>query len=164
MAIKVPTSGPFAYIAHHYNNTTLHRTDAQIEKEKTLGVGPLSMPYNRWLMFPAAFIFQAICGSLYAWSVFNDPIDKELYGYKMVNGKQVANQHNASVTFYIAVGFFGLSAAINGPWLERVGPRKASLIGTTLFLIGNMVATIGIHFKVHNAAYTYTKRYVSLFP
>ncbi|KAG0044356.1 hypothetical protein BGZ89_006081 [Linnemannia elongata] len=154
MAIKVPTSGPLAYIAHHYNNTTLHRTDAQIQKEKTIGLGPLSMPYNRWLMFPAAFIFQAICGSLYAWSVFNDPIDKELYGFTInAKGKQVANEHNASVTFYIAVGFFGLSAAINGPWLERVGPRKAALVGTTLFLIGNMVATIGIHFKLIGLIY-----------
>ncbi|KAG0050695.1 hypothetical protein BGZ90_006979 [Linnemannia elongata] len=154
MVIKVPTSGPLAYIAHHYNNTTLHRTDAQIQKEKTIGLGPLSMPYNRWLMFPAAFIFQAICGSLYAWSVFNDPIDKELYGFTInAKGKQVANEHNASVTFYIAVGFFGLSAAINGPWLERVGPRKAALVGTTLFLIGNMIATIGIHFKLIGLIY-----------
>ncbi|KAF9119749.1 hypothetical protein BGW39_011955 [Mortierella sp. 14UC] len=154
MAIKVPTSGPLAVIASHYNRTTLHRTDAQIEKEKTVGFGPLSMPYNRWLMFPAAFIFQAICGSLYAWSVFNDPIDKELYGFTLnAAKKEVANKHNASVTFYIAVGFFGLSAAINGPWLERVGPRKASLVGTTLFLIGNMIATIGIHFKLLGLIY-----------
>ncbi|KAF9081754.1 hypothetical protein BGX23_000478 [Mortierella sp. AD031] len=154
MAIKVPTSGPLAVVAHHYNNTTLHRTEAQIQKERTLGVGPLSMPYNRWLMFPAAFIFQAICGSLYAWSVFNDPIDIELYEYTLnAKGKKIANKHNASVTFYIAVGFFGLSAAINGPWLERVGPRKAALVGSTLFLIGNMIATLGIHFKIIGLIY-----------
>ncbi|KAF9918711.1 hypothetical protein FBU30_011315 [Linnemannia zychae] len=154
MTIKVPTSGPFAYLANHYNNTTLKRTEQQIEKEKVVGVGPFSMPYNRWLMFPAAFIFQAICGSLYAWSVFNDPIDKALYGsVKNAKGVDVALKHNASVTFYIAVGFFGLSAAINGPWLERVGPRLAALVGTFFFFLGNMIATLGIHFKIVGLIY-----------
>ncbi|KAF9093019.1 hypothetical protein BGX27_001681 [Mortierella sp. AM989] len=137
------------FVRNHYSDTKLRRTDEQVKKEETI----LGMRFNRWLMFPAAFIFQAICGSLYAWSVWNDPIDKELYGFTVVNGKQVANKHNATVTFYIAVGFFGLSAALNGPWLERVGPRKASLIGTTLFFIGNMVASLGIHFKLIGLVY-----------
>jgi len=133
------------FIRKHYSDTTLQRSPEQVEREKTLGWGPVSIPYNRWLMFPAAFIFQAICGSLYAWSVFNDPIDKELYGIG-ADGKALT--HKAPITFYLAVGFFGLSAAINGPWLERVGPRKAALVGTTLFFLGNMVASVGIHTKV----------------
>ncbi|KAG0299716.1 hypothetical protein BGZ98_009817 [Dissophora globulifera] len=141
-----PSGGPIGFLRWHYSDTTLRRTPEQVEREKTLGFGPLKMPYNRWLMFPAAFIFQAICGSLYAWSVFNNPIDKELYGLG-ADGKTPAKV-NAPVTFYIAVGCFGLSAAINGPWLERVGPRTASLVGTFLFFLGNMVAAIGIHFKI----------------
>ncbi|KAF9556804.1 hypothetical protein EC968_007934 [Mortierella alpina] len=138
-------------IRKHYSDTKLRRSPEKSEKDKTLGLGPLSMPYNRWLMFPAAFIFQAICGSLYAWSVFNDPIDTELFGKPA--GAKVANQEKAAVTFYLAVGFFGLSAAINGPWLERVGPRKASLVGTFLFFLGNMIAAIGIHFKLIGLVY-----------
>ncbi|KAF9981510.1 hypothetical protein BGZ65_003854 [Modicella reniformis] len=140
-----PETGILGIIKRHYGNTHLRRTPEQIEREKTLGWGPLKFTYNRWLMFPAAFIFQAICGSLYAWSVFNDPIDKELFGLGP-DGKPA--KHRAPVTFYLAVGFFGLSAAINGPWLERVGPRKAALVGTFLFFLGNMIASIGIHFKI----------------
>ncbi|KAK3819686.1 MAG: oxalate/formate antiporter [Benniella sp.] len=133
------------FVRKHYSDTTLKRSQEQVERERTLGWGPVSMPYNRWLMFPAAFIFQAICGSLYAWSVFNDPIDKEIYGIG-ADGKAIT--HKAPITFYLAVGFFGLSAAINGPWLERVGPRKAALVGTTLFFLGNMIASVGIHTKL----------------
>ncbi|KAG0249552.1 hypothetical protein BG011_009196 [Mortierella polycephala] len=126
-----------------------------VEKDKTLGIGPLSMPYNRWLMFPAAFIFQAICGSLYAWSVFNDLIDFEIYGAKPGGDPLMPEpaKRNAPITFYLAVGFFGLSAAINGPWLERVGPRKAALVGTSFFLLGNLVAAAGIHYKIMGLVY-----------
>ncbi|KAF9954011.1 hypothetical protein BGZ70_010688 [Mortierella alpina] len=69
-------------IRQHYSDTTLRRSPEKAEKDKTLGVGPLSMPYNRWLMFPAAFIFQAICGSLYAWSL----IGLIYFGYGVVGG------------------------------------------------------------------------------
>ncbi|GJJ76536.1 MFS transporter, OFA family, oxalate/formate antiporter [Entomortierella parvispora] len=138
--------GVLGFIKNHYNDTRLRRSDAQIEREKRY----LGMPFNRWLMFPAAFLFQAICGSLYAWSVFNDPIDGELYG---LGADKKPKQHNAAVTFYIAIGFFGFSAAVNGPWLERVGPRTAALVGTTLFFIGNMIAAIGIHTKVMGVIY-----------
>ncbi|KAG0235490.1 hypothetical protein BGW41_000735 [Actinomortierella wolfii] len=132
-------------IQNHYNNTKYERSEKQIEQEKYL-IG--RVPFQRWLMFPAAFIFQAICGSLYAWSVWNAPIDSRIYGTKIgPNGKAIALQQRANIAFSIAVGFFGLSAAINGPWLERNGPRKAALIGTTLFLVGNMIAAIGIEFK-----------------
>ncbi|KAG0348400.1 hypothetical protein BG005_011550 [Podila minutissima] len=137
---NAPSNPVLRAIYNHYNDTTARRSPGQIEREERIGFGRLSMPFNRWLLFPAAFIFQAICGSLYAWSVFNDPIDKLIYGK---NAADKALQHNAVISFYIAVGCFGCSAAINGPWLERVGPRKASLVGTTLFFIGNMIAAVG---------------------
>ncbi|KAG0019758.1 hypothetical protein BGZ81_009614 [Podila clonocystis] len=145
-----PSNPVLRAIYNHYNDTTARRTPGQIEREQRIGFGRFSIPFNRWLLFPAAFIFQAICGSLYAWSVFNDPIDKLIYG---TNAADKAVQHNAVISFYIAVGCFGCSAAINGPWLERVGPRKASLVGTTLFFIGNMVAAVGIHFKIIGLIY-----------
>ncbi|KAG0362412.1 hypothetical protein BG005_005678 [Podila minutissima] len=50
--------------------------------------------------------FQAICGSLYAWSVFNDPIDGFIYGTVLnpATNKSAPPVHNAAITFYIAVG------------------------------------------------------------
>ncbi|KAG0239965.1 hypothetical protein BGW41_007360 [Actinomortierella wolfii] len=134
-------------IYHHYSDTDYRRSPQTIEREKYI-IG--SIPFNRWLMFPTAFIFQAICGSLYTWSVFNDPIDAYIYGTSVdpVTGKATPIKHNAPITFYIAVGCFGLSAAVNGPWLERHGPRLAAIIGSTLFFLGNMISAIGIRAKV----------------
>ncbi|KAG0259540.1 hypothetical protein DFQ27_004013 [Actinomortierella ambigua] len=144
------SSKPLKLLHNHYNNVKFNRSERQIEQERYL-IG--KVPFQRWLMFPAAFIFQAICGSLYAWSVWNFPIDKKFYGSKTVNGKEVALEQRANIAFSIAVGFFGLSAAINGPWLERNGPRKAALIGTSIFFIGNMIAAIGIEFNLVGILY-----------
>ncbi|KAF9195381.1 hypothetical protein BGZ50_004757 [Haplosporangium sp. Z 11] len=142
------SSNRFVRLIHqHYSNTVYHRSANTIENEKYL---PFNIPFNRWAMFPTAFIFQAICGSLYAWSVFNDPIDGYIYGVSVdpTTGKSTTLKHNAPVTFYIAVGCFGLSAAINGPWLERNGPKLSAIIGSTVFFLGNMIAAIGIYAKI----------------
>ncbi|KAF9932982.1 hypothetical protein FBU30_006806 [Linnemannia zychae] len=131
----------------HYSDTNYQRSNRTIESEKTIFCG---IPFNRWAMFPTAFIFQAICGSLYAWSVFNDPIDSYIYGqsYNAATNKSTPLVHNAPITFYIAVGCFGVSAAVNGPWLERNGPRLAAILGATVFFLGNMIAAIGIYAKI----------------
>ncbi|KAG0034006.1 hypothetical protein BGZ81_006518 [Podila clonocystis] len=142
------STNPFVRAIHrHYSDTTYNRSPATIEREKYLFA---SVPFNRWAMFPTAFIFQAICGSLYAWSVFNDPIDGYIYGTVLnaATGKSSPTTHNAAVTFYIAVGCFGLSAALNGPWLERHGPKLAAILGATIFFLGNMIAAIGIYTKI----------------
>ncbi|KAF9572111.1 hypothetical protein EC968_010364 [Mortierella alpina] len=147
------SSNPIVRAIHrHYSDTTYERSAQTIEREKYL---VSSIPFNRWAMFPTAFIFQAICGSLYAWSVFNDPIDGYIYGRVLnpATGKSAPPVHNAAITFYIAVGCFGLSAALNGPWLERHGPRLAAFIGSTVFFIGNMVAAIGIYTKIIGLLY-----------
>ncbi|KAG0240032.1 major facilitator superfamily domain-containing protein [Mortierella sp. GBAus27b] len=142
----------FREIHRHYSDTEYRRSERTIQKEKYL---LFNIPFNRWTMFPSAFIFQAICGSLYAWSVFNDPIDGYIYGQvqNRITGKFAPTTHNAAITFYIAVGCFGLSAAINGPWLERNGPKLAAVIGATVFFLGNMIAAIGIYAKIISLLY-----------
>ncbi|KAF9917383.1 hypothetical protein BX616_001197 [Lobosporangium transversale] len=137
----------FRAIYRHYSDTEYYRSPSTLENEKYL---PFKIPFNRWAMFPTAFIFQAICGSLYAWSVFNDPIDSHIYGqvFNAASGKKEPAAHNAAITFYIAVGCFGLSAAINGPWLERNGPKLAATAGASIFFMGNMIAAIGMYTKI----------------
>lgn len=67
--------------------------------------------FNPWILMPAAVIVQFCCGSVYAWSVFNAPIDEAITGD--------AKSSQAPITFYIAVGILGFSAAAMGPWIER---------------------------------------------
>lgn len=53
----------------------------------------------------------------------------------------------APVTFYIAVGMFGISAASMGPWLERHGPKKALFLSSSLFFFGNLLSSLAIYLK-----------------
>jgi len=53
----------------------------------------------------------------------------------------------APITFYIAVGLLGIAAAIMGPWLEREGPRKASILGGFLFCSGNLITALALYLK-----------------
>lgn len=85
-------------------------------------------------------------GSLYAWSGFNTAIERYLYDPPIVNGTLV-DLNIAPVTFYIAVAFLGLTAAILGPWLERNGPLKGVLLGATLFTLGNLGTALGVYLK-----------------
>lgn len=89
---------------------------------------------------PAAFIVQFCCGSVYAWSVFNSPIDEAIAGS--------AESSQAPVTFYIAIGMLGFSGALMGPWLERNGPRKALILSSCSFFLGNLIAALAIYVKL----------------
>jgi hypothetical protein len=64
-----------SYIKWHYSDVTLRRTDKQIEREKKL-LGLI--PFNRWMLVPAAVLVQLCIGSLYSWSIYNIPIETEL--------------------------------------------------------------------------------------
>ncbi|KAL4160836.1 hypothetical protein PRNP1_001394, partial [Phytophthora ramorum] len=95
--------------------------------------------FNRWYLFCASFMVQFCIGSLYSWSVLNNPIDLLIYDDK-TKGMAV----NA---FYIAVGVFGTSTAIMGPWIERNGPRAGVMLGATSFFIGCIISCISLHAK-----------------
>ncbi|KAF9942372.1 hypothetical protein BGZ65_002494 [Modicella reniformis] len=121
-------------LTSYYGETKYNGTPQSIQRDRTI----FNKPFKRWYIAPAAMAFQAICGSVYAWSVFNRPIDVAIYG---------SDQKVAPITFYINIGCLGIAASLLGPWLERNGPRKAGTIGGTLFCFGHWIAALGIHFK-----------------
>ncbi|ODM97666.1 putative MFS-type transporter YhjX [Orchesella cincta] len=121
-------------IQTHYNTTARLKSPEQIAREAYLI--PRILPFNRWFSMPAAIIIQFCCGSLYSWSIFNKPIDALM-----------STQNMAPITFYIAVGHFGLSAAIMGPWLERNGPMLACFLGTSLFFLGNLLTALALYLQ-----------------
>ncbi|RLN84143.1 hypothetical protein BBJ28_00013044 [Nothophytophthora sp. Chile5] len=143
-----------AQIAKHWTVPQKHRSPEQDAAEEWLVTAYLgknryfSVPclrFSRWYLFFASFLIQFCIGSLYSWSVFNKPVDKHVY--------DDAAAGRAVNSFYIAVGIFGTTTAIMGPWIERNGPRAGVLLGTTSFLVGNIIVAIGIHFKAIAAIY-----------
>lgn len=120
----------------HYSNTKCTIKPHQFEAEKYL---ISKVKFNPWFLMPAAIIVQFCCGSLYAWSVFNAPIDKAISGNAKVS--------QAPVTFYIAVGMLGIASSVMGPYLERHGPKKTLVLSSSLFFVGNLLSALAIYLK-----------------
>jgi MFS family permease len=100
--------------------------------------------YNRYLVPPAALAVHLAIGQAYAFSTFNLPLTKVLG----VTRSAPDDWHLAEVgwTFSIAIVLLGLSAAVFGRWVERVGPRKSMFTAALCFGGGFMVAALGVHY------------------
>jgi MFS family permease len=107
--------------------------------------------YNRFLVPPAALAVHLAIGQAYAFSTFNLPLTK-LIG---ITQPAADDWKLTSVgwTFSIAIAILGLSAAVFGRWVERVGPRKSMFIAALCFGGGFIVAAVGIH--LHQLALLY---------
>ena len=103
-------------------------------------VAPLN--YNRWLVPPAALCIHLCIGQVYAFSVFNLPMTKLI-------GITESTPDDWKLTslgwiFSIAIVFLGLSAALAGSWLDRVGPRKAMFVAAACFGGGFIISAFGV--------------------
>src|SRR3954464_4800843 len=98
--------------------------------------------YSRWLIPPAALCVHLCIGQAYAFSVFNLPMTKLI-------GITEPAPDDWKLTelgwiFSLAMVFLGLSAALTGTWLDRVGPRKAMLTAACCFGGGFLVSALGV--------------------
>ena len=98
--------------------------------------------YSRWLVPPSALAIHLCIGQAYALSVFNLPMNR-LIG---ITGPAPDDWPLTTTVwiFNIAFVFLGLSAAVFGKWLERVGPRKAMFVSACCFSAGFFVSAVGI--------------------
>lgn len=109
-----------------------------LSREKTIA----KPGFNRWLVPIAALSIHLCIGQIYAYSVFNKPLTR-------IIGVDAPAANDWELTtigwiFSIALFTLGASAAIFGPWLERVGPRKAMFVSALCFAGGFMVAALGV--------------------
>lgn len=100
--------------------------------------------YNRFLVPPAALAVHLSIGQAYAFSTFNLPLTK-LLGITH-SAPSDWKLTDVGWTFSIAIAILGLSAAVFGRWVERVGPRKSMFTAALCFGGGFIVAAVGIHF------------------
>ncbi len=98
--------------------------------------------YNRWRVPPASIAIHLCIGSVYAWSIFNPALVKSLG----VVGSAADDWALSDVVwiFSVAIVFLGLSAAIAGKWLERVGPRLVGVVAAFCWGGGFAVGGAGI--------------------
>ena len=98
--------------------------------------------YNRWRVPPASIAIHLCIGSVYAWSVFNTPLTRDL-------GVVASSANDWSLSsvvwiFSVAIVCLGLAAAFAGKWLEKVGPRFVGVVAAFFWGGGFIVGSIGI--------------------
>jgi MFS family permease len=98
--------------------------------------------FNRWLVPPAALAIHLSIGQAYAFSVFNIPLSQAIGITHSAPGDWKLS--TLGWVFSIAIVFLGLSAAVFGRWLDRVGPRKAMFASALCFSGGFLVGAAGI--------------------
>ncbi len=106
--------------------------------DRDRSVAPLS--YNRWLVPPAALAIHLSIGEVYAFSVFKNPLIASFRPYLDPGSLN----RDMGYIFSIAIAVLGLSAALFGAWLERVGPRRAMFYAACCFGLGFIVASLGV--------------------
>jgi MFS family permease len=98
--------------------------------------------YNRWLFPPAALAVHLSIGQVYAFSVFKLPLTKIIGVTK--SAPYDWSQPSLAWIFSLAIFFLGLSAAVFGRWVERVGPRKTMFTAALCFGGGFIISAFGV--------------------
>ncbi len=98
--------------------------------------------FNRWWLPPISVAIHMCIGSVYAWSIFNPALVKQL-GVVTTS----ADDWSLSSVVYIfscAIVFLGLAAAFAGKWLEEVGPRATGVLSAICWGGGFLIGSVGI--------------------
>ncbi len=102
--------------------------------------------YNRWLIPPAALAIHLCIGQAYAFSVFRIPMTRIIGITETTNEDWQRTQ--VFWAFTLGIVFLGLSAAVMGRWVERVGPRLSGLVAAVCWSGGFLIGALAIW--VHN--------------
>lgn len=86
---------------------------------------------NRWWRVLGGLFMNLALGSLYAWSVFVAPLEKE-FGWKRAD---------TSLVFTWAIVVFALSFVLAGRLQDKLGPFMVSIVGSILLTIGFLLSS-----------------------
>lgn len=98
--------------------------------------------FNRWKIPPASIAIHLCIGSVYAWSIFNPALTR-------VQGVAASAADDWTLpevvaVFTVAIVCLGLSAAVAGKWLEKVGPRMVGTVAAFCWGGGFLIGGVGI--------------------
>src|SRR6184192_3845761 len=124
-----------------------------LDKERTIATAG----FNRWLVPPAALCIHLCIGMAYGFSVFWLPLSRAL-GLSAPKAcpdmslwqelfTTSCDWKVASLGWMFTLFFvlLGVSAAIWGGWLERVGPRKAGVVAAVCWSGGLLIGAFGVY-------------------
>lgn len=92
---------------------------------------------NRWLIALSAVSIHLSIGSIYAYSVYQKPLQNTL-------GWEISD---VSFAFTVAVVILALAAAFLGKYVEAYGPRISGLVAATTFGLGIIGAGVAVQLE-----------------
>jgi OFA family oxalate/formate antiporter-like MFS transporter len=87
---------------------------------------------GRWVLAAAAVAVQLALGGVYAWSVFNGPLQDQ-FGW---------TRSQTVLPFEVAIGTIFIGTLVGGRIQDRRGPRPVALAGVLLYSAGIMLASL----------------------
>lgn len=90
---------------------------------------------GRWLLIPLGMMILLCLGSVYSWSIFRTPLEKEL-GIS-------ATESLLPYTFVLV--FYATLMPITGFYIPRLGPRITTAIGGVIVGIGYILSSFATH-------------------
>jgi MFS family permease len=99
--------------------------------------------FNRWLVPPAALAIHLSIGMAYGFSVFWLPLSRAIGITQPAPDDWKISTLGWMFTLFFV--FLGSSAAVFGPWVERVGPRKTGVVAAICWSSGFFISALGIH-------------------
>ncbi|HEY8668672.1 MAG TPA: MFS transporter, partial [Tepidisphaeraceae bacterium] len=124
-----------------------------LDRERTIATAG----FNRWMVPPAALCIHLCIGMAYGFSVFWLPLSRAvgLTAPKACPDMSLMQElftttcdwKVASLGWMFTLFFvlLGVSAAIWGGWLERVGPRKAGVVAAMCWAGGLLIGAFGVY-------------------
>jgi MFS family permease len=124
-----------------------------LDKERTIATAG----FNRWLVPPAALCIHLCIGMAYGFSVFWLPLSRAIgltapkacpdislvqELFTTTCDWKVASLGWMYTLFFVLLG---VSAAIWGGWLEKVGPRKAGFVAALCWAGGLVIGALGVY-------------------
>jgi len=129
------------------------RAEGILDREHTIA----KAGFNRWLVPPAALCIHLCIGMAYGFSVFWLPLSRAIGLTASKACPDISLWQELFTTtcdwkvaslgwmFTLFFVLLGVSAAIWGGWLERVGPRKAGVVAACCWAGGLLIGAFGVY-------------------
>jgi len=92
---------------------------------------------GRWVLVAAGLIINLCLGSIYAWSVFVEPLTDYFTGEL----GQAVTANDILMPFSVFLAFFAITMPFTGKIIDTYGPRNVTIIGGVLTGLGWLLAS-----------------------
>ena len=109
--------------------------------------------FNRWLMPVAGAFVHVSIGSVYAWSIWNNPLMRQLGVVAQAAGDWSLG--GALSVFSCTAVALGTTTFVLGPWQERSGPRMVAFAVAHCYSAAFLLTGLAMHRAAqHNKAHS----------